>query len=89
MTNTRDAWIAVGDQLNALGLKLKLHAEEELSDDDVTEQKGLDRLGAIVKESFDALGEAVEDEAVRGDLRKTAQSFINALETTARNITRS
>ena len=88
MTNTRDAWIAVGDQLNALGLKLKMHAQEELSDDDVTEQKGLDRLGAIIKESFDALGDAIEDEAVRSDLRETAQSFVDAIETTVRNIAR-
>lgn len=31
----RDAWFQVGDELEALGLKLKLHLEQEISADDV------------------------------------------------------
>ena len=86
MTDTRDAWAAVGDRLSALGLKLKLHAEEELSDDDVTEKSGFERIEAVVSETFDALEDAYEDEAVREDVREAGRAFIEALETTVRNL---
>ena len=33
--NSKDAWGEVGSRLSALGLKLQLHAQEELSDEAV------------------------------------------------------
>jgi hypothetical protein len=70
--------------LSALCLRLKLHAEQELSDDDVRNAAGLDKLRAVVEESVDAIGEAYEDEAVRADARDLARSFVDALDTTMR-----
>ena len=82
MTDTRTAWAAVGDRLSALCLKLQLHAEEELSDDDVREKAGLDRVRAVFEETVDAIGDAYEDEAVRADAKALARSVVDALDAT-------
>lgn len=84
MTDTRTAWGEVGDHLSALLLKLKLHAEEELSDDDVREKCGLDRVSAVLEETAEAMSDAYEDEAVRADARELARSFVDAVDTTIR-----
>ncbi|MCO8126008.1 hypothetical protein NHL50_02170 [Acidimicrobiia bacterium EGI L10123] len=84
MTDTRTAWGEVGDNLSALLLKLKLHAEEELSDDDVREKCGLDRVTAVLEETAEAMSDAYEDEAVRADAREVARSFVAAVDTTFR-----
>ena len=70
MTDTRTAWADVGDRLSALCLKLKLHAEEELTDDDVREASGIDRLRAVIEQTAEAMGDAYEDEAVRSDAKE-------------------
>lgn len=86
MTTTNEAWAQVGDRISALCLKLKLHAEEELSDDEVFERAGLAKLQAVVKQATDAIGDAYEDEAVRTDARDVAQAVIAAVEATARDL---
>lgn len=85
MTDTRTAWAEVGDQLSALCLKLKLHAQEELSDDDVRDKAGLDRLRAVIEETVEAISDAYEDEAVRSDARDMARAFVDALDATMRD----
>ncbi|MDY7101508.1 MAG: hypothetical protein S0880_10005 [Actinomycetota bacterium] len=82
MTDTRTAWTDVGDRLSALCLKLKLHAEEELSEDDVREAAGLEKLKAVFDEAIDAIGDAYEDEAVRADAKDLAVAFGDALDAT-------
>ncbi len=87
MTDTKQAWQDVGDRFDALGLKLKLHLEEERSarDDDSGDdgvREALDRAAAALDDVFDALGEAAEDVAVKADLKDLASSFGAALETT-------
>lgn len=86
MTTTNEAWARVGDRISALCLKLKLHAEEELSDDEVFERAGLAKLQAVVKQATDAIGDAYEDEAVRSDARDVAQAVIAAVDATARDL---
>lgn len=86
MTTTNEAWAQVGDRISALCLKLKLHAEEELSDDEVFERAGLAKLQAVVKQATDAIGDAYEDEAVRSDARDVAQAVIAAVDATARDL---
>lgn len=86
MTDPRQAWGEVADHLSALCLKLKLHAEEELSDDEIRAKAGLDRLAAVIDETVDAIEDAYEDEAVRSDAREMARSFVDAVEATFRDV---
>lgn len=85
MADTRTAWAEVGDTLSALCLKLKLHTEEELSEAEVREKAGLDKVRAAVAETIEALGDAYEDEAVRADARAAASAFVDALDVTLRD----
>lgn len=85
MSDTRTAWAEVGDRLSALCLQLKLHAQEELSDDDVREKVGFDKLQAVINETVDAIGDAYEDEAVRTNAKEMARAFVGALEAAMRD----
>lgn len=84
MADTSTAWAEVGDRLSALFLKLKLHAEEELSDEEVRAKTGVDRLCAVVEETADALSDAYEDEAVRADAKDLLRAFTDAVDVTVR-----
>ncbi len=88
MTDPRAAWDEVGDRLSALALKLKLHAEEELSDEELREKCGFDKLVKSVEEIFEALGDVMEDEAVRADVRDAGRAFADALDATVRDVRR-
>ena len=82
MTTSKEAWIEVGNRLSSLGLKLKLHAQEELSGEGVNLRGGVDQLAQAVKETFDGLGDAVKDPAVREDVRATIDRLADALRAT-------
>jgi len=86
MTGTKKAWQDVGERFEALGLKLKLHLEEERSDREEIDSDGvreaLDKAAAALDDVFDALGEAAEDVAVKEDLKELANSFGVAMEST-------
>jgi hypothetical protein len=86
MDDTREAWGQVGDRLSALLLKLKLHAEEEMSEEDIKSMEGVDKLRAMVSETFDAIGDAYKDEAVRDDAKATGRAFIAAMDATSRAV---
>ncbi len=86
MTTTRDAWAHVGDRLSALMLKLKLHAEEELSTVDLDDPDGLTRVRRAISEAFDAVEDAYADEAVREDVREAGQAFLTAIDATSRQV---
>lgn len=85
MTDTRQAWSEVADQLDALALKLKLHAKEELSKETEV-RSSFDRVGVAMKEACDAIGDAARDPAVRADLQATADSFAAALSATVEQV---
>lgn len=72
--------------MSALLLKLKLHTEEELSEEEVSAKSGLDRLRATIEETVDALGDAYDDEAVRADARAMATAFVDALDATVAEV---
>lgn len=82
MEDVRSAWNEVGDRLVALGLKLKLHAEEELS-----APAGVDDECARVRKAIegvvDAFVDAAKDPAVKGDVKATASALSDALDATA------
>ena len=82
MTDTKTAWNDVGDKLGALCLKLKLHTEEELSDDELAGKAGFDKLRAVIDETIDAIEDAYEDKAVRADAREAGRAFVDALNAT-------
>jgi len=84
----RDAWLEVGDELEAVALKLKLHLEQETSESDAVDDL-LQRLAARVDDAIDAVGHAATDEAVRDDLRETGRRMVDAMEATFREATRS
>jgi hypothetical protein len=78
----------VTDRLSALALKLKLHANEELSDEDLTSKVGFDKVRAVINEAMDGIQSAYEDEAVRADARDARDAFLDAVDATVRDIER-
>ena len=83
MTEPRQAWEQVGENLSGLGVKLKEHLNQELSDDD--EEKvasALKRLGDAIEETVDAIGNAAKDPAVKDDVKTLGKSFFEALSVT-------
>lgn len=83
MADPKKAWGDVGDALSALGLKLKLHTEQERSEEENKEfTSALQRLAGTVDDIFDALGNAARDPAVKDDARGVAQAFAGAVDAT-------
>lgn len=72
--------------MSALLLKLKLHAQEELSEEDLSSRAGLDRVRAALSEAMDAVGDAYGDEAVRADAKDLLRSFTAAVDHTVRDV---
>ncbi len=89
--STRDvkaAWAKVGDELAGLGLKLKLHVEQEFADDsddndrDNDIKNALDRFAEVIEDSFEAAANAASDKAVQEDVVDTGRRLIEAITTT-------
>ena len=91
MNSASDAWSDVASKVESLGLKLKLHLEQEQSDD-VGERAEGDTRGAFddladgVTSAFDAFGNAARDEGVRTDVREIAELIKEALIETFRAV---
>lgn len=83
----KDAWLDVGDELEAVALKLKLHLEQETSESDDVDDL-LERLADRLDDAVDAVGHAAGDAAVRDDLRETGRRLVDALGVTVREATR-
>ena len=82
MADPKKAWGDVGDALSALGLKLKLHAEQEMSEDQKEFTSALERLTGTVNDIFQGVGNAAKDPAVRDDARSVAEAFAGAVDAT-------
>jgi flagellum-specific peptidoglycan hydrolase FlgJ len=83
----KQAWITVGDELSALGLKLKYHFEEEMSESQAEEAKNaLKKMADALEDSVESVANAAKDTAVRDDLRGAAQAFIDAVAATATEV---
>ena len=83
MSEAQESWREVGKVLDGLGLKLKVHFERAQEDVDGERfRDALDAAGANVQKAFDALGEAVRDEAIKNDVRQAATSLSDAIATT-------
>lgn len=82
MTDVRSAWDEAGEALSGLGLRLKLHYEQQREEDEAAVESAVARLGAALQDAFDALGAASRDEAVRGDVERVGKSLTDALSAT-------
>lgn len=80
MTQLRDNWTEVGDRLEALALKLKLHTEEELSEHHDDLRDAWARVGAAVTEIAEALDGVAHDPVVRADVKGVADALTTAFE---------
>lgn len=82
MADSKKAWGDVGDALSALGLKLKLHTEQEMSEEGKEFTSALERLTGTVNDIFQGVGNAAKDPAVRDDARSVAEAFAGAVDAT-------
>lgn len=91
MEDARNAWIDVASKVESLGLKLKLHLEQEASDD-VAErvegqtQNAFEDLSGKLTDAFDAFGNATRDDGVVSDVRDVAELVQEALVETFRAV---
>jgi hypothetical protein len=74
-----DNWRELGERLDGLALKLKMHLRQSESSE-VTE--AYSKLRKAVADAFDAAHDAVRDEAVRADIREAGRLFGDAVSTT-------
>lgn len=77
MSDVGSRWSEVGQKIEALGLKLKLHFEQTNRKEEVPD--ALQRLKTSVTEAFEAAGNAVKDDAVRADVRETGRLLLDAM----------
>jgi hypothetical protein len=83
MTTVHAAWDDLAAKFEALGLKLKLHYEQT-RDQEVT--AAVDRLRQGIEDAFEAAGNAVQDEAVREDVREVGRLLTQALGVTLEKV---
>lgn len=84
-STTQQAWAALGDQLEALGLKLQLHVQQEAGhagDASTTVKESLQQVGDALTHVFEGLDDAVTDEAVRNDAKQAGRLLLEAVNTT-------
>jgi hypothetical protein len=86
MADVRTAWSQAGEQLSGLGQKLKLHYEEQRTDETGEQVRAQDevkdavrKLGTAVQDAVDAMGAAAKDQAVKDDVRSVGRSLKDAL----------
>ncbi len=83
MADERGPWNEVGDRLGALALKLKLHAQEELSEERKAEARSaVERFGVTIQGAVEALGDAARDPAVKQDAKAAGAALTTAVNAT-------
>jgi hypothetical protein len=95
MTTSKDAWNEFGTKLSDLGHKLKDHYEHENEDKNADKEvaseedapaaeigERLESLGETIKDAFEALGNAIDDDAVRRDAKDAGRLLVDAMDAT-------
>jgi hypothetical protein len=77
--DAKESWAELSDRLEALGLKLKMHLAQADTGEGVPQ--ALTELRERVDEAFRAAGQAINDEAVRADVREVGRLFADAVST--------
>lgn len=80
MSEQSNRWSEVGERLEALALKLKLHFEQTGRREEAP--AAIEKLRNSVSEAFEAAGNAVRDDAVRTDIREAGRLFVDAVSAT-------
>ncbi|MEL6982956.1 MAG: hypothetical protein AAFO29_11080 [Actinomycetota bacterium] len=86
----QDRWIDVKSKVEGLGLKLKLHLQQE--DDDAAEREpgstraAFDDLGERLEDAFEAFGNAAKDPAVRADVQEIGLLLKDAIRETVSGV---
>jgi hypothetical protein len=80
MSEQSSRWSEIGERLEALALKLKLHFEQTDRRDEMPD--AIQKLRASVSEAFEAAGNAVRDDAVKADVREAGRLFVDAVSAT-------
>ncbi len=90
MSATQDAWKEVASKAEGIGLKLKLHLDQE--NDDSSEKQPGDTETAVadlsqrLQDAFDAFGRAAKDPAVHSDVKEMGNSLLNAMSLTFHSV---
>ena len=83
MSEVQESWKAVSGKAEALGLKLKLHLEQELEEGGEREpgdtKAMIDDLSRKLSDVFDSVGNAAKDPAVHADVKEVGSLFKEAL----------
>ena len=79
MTTRTEDWTEVADAIESLALKLKLHFESVAGDSAAAARTAVDEVGDAVERSFDGLRNAVDDPAVKDDVKQVATSLRQAV----------
>ena len=83
-STTKEAWAEVGDRIEALALKIKLHAAEERGTDDSEPVATVfERLADAINDAFAAVQDAVHDPAVKEDVREAVRATGRAVTSSA------
>jgi hypothetical protein len=77
---TPPQWQELADRVEALALKLKMHVEQAGDDTEVKDAIG--RLRSAVDDAFEATETAVQDHAVREDVREVGRLLTDAVSNT-------
>jgi hypothetical protein len=80
MSEQTNRWSEVGERLEALALKLKLHFEQTGRNE--ANAEAFEKLRNSVNEAFEAAGNAVRDDAVRADVKEAGRLFVDAVSVT-------
>ena len=82
MTIRTEDWNEVADAVEGLALKLKLHVESVADESVAGVKTAVDDVGDAVERSFDALRNAVDDPAVKDDVKNVAVLLRDAVANT-------
>ena len=86
MAEIHESWKEVSSKAEALGLKLKLHLEQE-KDEAQPRNPGdtkamVDEMNRKVSDAFESMGNAAKDEAVHADVKDMARLVKDAMMST-------
>lgn len=87
MSGPQESWKDVADKVESLGLKLKMHLEQEADGATTEPQEGdtkaaFDDLGRQIQDAFDSFGNAAKDPAIHADVKDIGNMLKDALLTT-------